>query len=137
MHNEKVLNKIEEIAYKELEKIADKGEFTPQTWSLAKEILCVLECVPGVKKAHYMDDGMTESGYYPRLYDIAAYDGYSYDNGMSERRGRNPMTGRYMSRDDGRMSNGYSMMSGADRIQPDMASMMSQLMDRMDRLEKK
>lgn len=48
------------------------------------------------------------------------------------------MTGRYVSRDDGRMSGTYPMgMSGANQIQPDMTSMMQQLMDRMDRLEKK
>lgn len=84
---------------------------------------------------------MSESSYgygMPRYYDIRSYDGYSYDNGMSERRGRSPMTGRYVSRDDGRMSGTYPMgMSGANQIQPDMTSMMQQLMDRMDRLEKK
>lgn len=139
MHDEKALNKLEETAYKELTKIVDKGELTPQTLGLAKELLCVLKEIPEVKGMHYNDDGM-ESGYggnyRPRYYDISAYDAYSYDNGMSERRGRSPMTGRYVSRDDGRMPNSYNM-SGTDRMQPDMASMMSQLMDRMDRLEKK
>ena len=48
------------------------------------------------------------------------------------------MTGRYVSRDDGRMSSTYPMgMSGTNQLQPDMASMLQQLMDRMDRLEKK
>lgn len=142
MHDEKSLNKLEETAYKELDKIVEKGELTPQTLGLAKELLCVLKEIPEVKGMHHMDDGMMESGYngygHPRYYDIAAYDGYSYDNGMSERRGRSPMTGRYVSRDDGRMSGTYPMgMSGNNQLQPDMASMMSQLMERMDRLEKK
>jgi hypothetical protein len=70
-------------------------------------------------------------------YDIRSYDGYSYDNGISERRGRSPMTGRYTS-NDGMMSGSYPhMVSGTNQLQPDMASMMQQLMDRMDRLEKK
>lgn len=140
MHDEKALNKLEEVAYKELEKIVEK-DLTPQTLGLAKELLCVLKDIPEVKGMHHMDDGMMESGYgygHPRYYDIAAYDGYSYDNGMSERRGRSPMTGRYVSRDDGRMAGGYSMnMSGANQMQPDMTAMIAQLMDRMDRLEKK
>lgn len=142
MHDEKALNKLEETAYKELEKIVEK-DLTPQSLSLAKDLLCVLKDIPEVKGMHHMDDGMMESGYgyaHPRYYDIAAYDGWSYDDRMSERRGRSPMTGRYVSRDEGRMSGTYPMdmnMSGGNRIQPDMATMMSQLMDRMDRLEKK
>lgn len=141
MHDEKALNKLEEVAYKELDKIAEKGELTPQTLALAKELMCVLEYIPKVKSMHHMDDGMMESGYggSPRYYDIAAYDGYSYDNGMSERRGRSPMTGRYVSRDDGRMSGTYPMGMGmgmSGNGQQDMMSMMNQLADRLDRMEK-
>ena len=143
MHDEKALNKLEESAYKELEKLVDK-ELTPQTLGLAKELLCVLEYIPKVKGMHHMDDGMMESSYggygHPRYYDIAAYDGYSYDNGMSERRGRSPMTGRYVSRDDGRMSGTYPMgmnMGMSGNGQPDMMTMMNQLADRIDRMEKK
>jgi len=143
MHDEKALNKLEESAYKELEKIVEK-DLTPQTLSLAKELLCILKDIPEVKGMHHMDDGMMESGYrgynQPRYYDIASYDNYSYDNGMSERRGRSPMSGRFMSYDDGRMSGTHPMsmnMSGNNQIQPDMVSMMSQMMDRLDRLEKK
>ena len=139
MHDEKVLNKFEELAYKELEKIVEK-ELTPQSLANSKELFKILCMIPDIKKKHYMDDGMMESGYgygQPRYYDIRSYDGYSYDDGMSERRGRNPMTGRYTS-NDGRMMSGYPMgMSGTDQIQPDMAGMMRQLMDRMDRMEKK
>lgn len=142
MHDEKALDKYEELAYKELNKIVDKGELTPQTLANVKELLCTLKYVPEVKNMHHMDDGMMESSYggygRPRYYDIASYDGYSYDGGMSERRGRSPMTGRYVSRDDGRMSGAYPMgMSGGNQIQPDMGTMLQQLMDRMDRLEKK
>lgn len=141
MHDEKLLDKYEELAYKELNKIVEKGELSPQTLANVKELLCTLKYIPEVKQMHHMDDGMSESSYgyaMPRYYDIRSYDGYSYDNGMSERRGRSPMTGRYVSRDDGRMSGTYPMgMSGASQIQPDMTSMMQQLMDRMDRLEKK
>ena len=141
MHDEKALNKLEEVAYKELDKIAEKGELTPQTLALAKELMCVLEYIPKVKSMHHMDDGMMESSYggSPRYYDIAAYDGYSYDNGMSERRGRSPMTGRYVSRDDGRMSGTYPMGMGmgmSGNGQQDMMSMMNQLADRIDRMEK-
>lgn len=141
MHDEKMLDKYEELAYKELGKIVEKGELTPQTLANVKELLCTLKYVPEVKQMHHMDDGMSESSYgygMPRYYDIRSYDGYSYDNGMSERRGRSPMTGRYVSRDDGRMSGTYPMgMSGTNQIQPDMSGMLQQLMDRMDRLEKK
>lgn len=141
MHDEKALNKLEETAYKELDKIVEK-DLTPQTLSLAKDLLCVLKDIPEVKGMHHMDDGMMESGYYPRprYYDIAAYDGYSYDNGMSERRGRSPMNGRYVSRENGMMSGTYPMsmnMSGSNQMQPDMNAMITALMDRMDRLEKK
>ncbi len=139
MHDEKALNKLEEVAYKELEKLVEK-DLTPQTLTLAKELLCVLKEIPEVKGMHHMDDGMSESSYgygHPRYYDITSYDGYSYDDGMSERRGRSPMTGRYVSMDDGRMPSSYSRMSGANQIQPDVSVMIQQLMDRMDRLEKK
>lgn len=143
MHDEKLLDKFEELAYKELGKIVDKSELTPQILTNSEILFRIFKLIPEVKMMHHMDDGMMESSYgasygRPRYYDIASYDGYSYDNGMSERRGRSPMSGRYVSRDDGRMSGGYPMgMSGANQIQPDMTSLLQQLMDRMDRLEKK
>lgn len=141
MHDEKMLDKYEELAYKELGKIVEKGELSPQTLANVKELLCTLKYIPEVKQMHHMDDGMSESSYgyrMPRYYDIHSYDDRSYDDGMSERRGRSPMTGRYVSRDDGRMPGAYSMgMSGVNQIQPDMSGMLQQLMDRMDRLEKK
>lgn len=127
MNDMKSLNKLEEMAFKELDKLVEK-ELTPQTLATAKELLGILKCIPEVKKMHYGEEDMSmmESGYpYPRYYDIR-----SYDNGMSERRGRSPMTGRYTSYDDGRMS-------GTSQMQPDMMSMMGQLMERIDRMEKK
>jgi len=146
MHDEKALNRYEEIAYKELDKIVEKGELTPQTLALVKDLLCTLKYVPEVKKMHHMDDGMMESGrmypqqYRPRYYDIRSYDnGYdSYDYGMSEMRGRNSVNGQYTSNSSGMMPGGYSMnMSGNNGMQPDMATMMQQLMTRIDKLEKK
>ena len=127
MHDERALEKFEEIAYKELNRIVEKGELTPQTLANAKELMSILKDIPEVKKAHHMDDEimepLTSYGYgHPRYYDIRSYDGYPFDDGVSERRGRNPMTGRYMS---------------GDGMQPDMANAIQKLMDRVDRLEKK
>ena len=147
MHDEKLLNKAEELAYKGLSELVEKGELTHQSLDDMKDCLCILEYIPDIKKKHYMDDSMMESGrMYPhhpaRYYDIRSYDGYdnwdSYDYGMSERRGRSPMTGQYTSNASGMMPNGYSMsMNGNVPIQPDVTSMMQQLMTRMDKLEKK
>lgn len=141
MHDEKLLNRYEELAYKELGKIVDKGELTPQTLANVKEILCTLKYVPEVKQMHHMDDGMMESGSpygfrMPRYYDIQSYDGYSYDNRMSEMRSRNPMNGRYTSNDSMMPGNYPSMgMSQTNMSQNDM--MMQQLMDRITKLENK
>lgn len=149
MHDEKLLDKCEELAYKGISEIVEKvgkGELTPQILDNMKDCLCVLDYIPEIKKKHYMDDGMMESGrmypqqFRPRYYDIRSYDnGYdSYDYGMSEMRGRSPITGQYTSNNSGMMPNGYSMsMNGNNSMQPDMATMMQQLMTRMDKLEKK
>lgn len=38
MHDEKLLDKYEELAYKELNKIVEKGELSPQTLANVKEL---------------------------------------------------------------------------------------------------
>lgn len=140
MYNEKALDKLEETTYRELEKLnerVEKGELTPQILSVEKDLICLLKDIPEVKKKHSMEPVM-ESGNYdryhdPRYYDITAYDAYPSE--YSERRGRNPMTGRYVSRDDWRMSS-YPM-SGSNNAQPSVEESLRHIMDRLEMLEKK
>lgn len=77
-----VLMKLEELITKELEKVVNKGDMTPSELEISKKAVCLLK---ELKEYEIMDMEVS-------------------DNGYSDRRGRSPITGRYVSRRDGSYS---------------------------------
>lgn len=118
------------LAKKEVEKIVKKGDLTPQELENVYKIACTTEKLMGMSGG---DAGMGgsygygyDNGMSGRHYDVRmdSYgDMYGDGNGYSERRGRSPVTGRYVSR--GMSGNGMSGHSIEDR-------MIASLEDQMD-----
>ena len=79
------LMKLEEQIIRELQKVVDKGEISPSELEMSCKAVCLLK----------------EIGEYEGM--KSSYEGYS------EMRGRDPMTGRYMSRG----TEGYRAMPGS------------------------
>lgn len=100
------IHKFKDILEKEIDMVASKGTISPSELEKMEKAFCILE----------------------KISIIEAMDKYGYDsyemNGASYRRGRSPMTGRYVSRDmypDWNMNNepydnGYSGHSVEDRM---------------------
>ena len=116
------------LAKKEVEKIVKKGDLTPQELENVYKLTCITE------KLMEMSGGDADmggsygygNGMSGRHYDVRmdSYgDMYGDGNGYSERRGRSPVTGRYVSR--GMSGNGMSGHSIEDR-------MIASLEDQMD-----
>lgn len=97
--NSEVIGKLDKMVEKELHKIVEKGDITPVEVENATKAMCLLEKIKHYTEGSYEGEGYSQ-GYrsYPRYYESNSY-----------ARGRNPMNGRYVSRDDGMManSNGY------------------------------
>ena len=90
MLDEKVMKEVDELACnvaKELKKINAKPEMNATDLKAATDAVCLLEKTANIQNGDFSDE-----------YSEAAYS----SNGGSYRRMRNPMTGRYMSYDDGR-----------------------------------
>ena len=118
------LMKFAGLAAKEVEKIVKKGDLTPQELENVYKLTCITE-----KVMELSGDGSGSSYGHDmsgRHYDVRmdSYgDMYGDGNGYSERRGRSPVTGRYVSR--GMSGNGMSGHSIEDR-------MIAALEDQMD-----
>lgn len=100
--NSEVIEKLDKMVEKELHKIVEKGDITPIEVDNATKAMCLLE-----KIKHY-SEGDYEDAYSQSYRGMPRY----YDNSYA--RGRSPMTGRYISRDNGMNSmmgnsNGYNM----------------------------
>ncbi len=104
MEREKILEKIEDTIFEELEKLAKKAELNPAEIKAATDAVCLLE---KMKKLQNEED---EEGY---------SEGYSHRG--SYRRGRSPRNGRYVS-----MSDGVSRHSINDRIVDKLEHMMDE-----------
>lgn len=78
------------LVQKEVKKIVDKGDLTEKELDSLYKAACFME---KIEKTCVMDG----ESYGPRHYDMKM-DAYGDWNGYSERRGRSPVTGRYISR---------------------------------------
>lgn len=90
MKDYKTLEELNELIEKELKKMVQKGDLTPNELESAEKAVCLMEKIIRLKEDSYSENGMdgNSRGYY--------MDG-SYE------RGRSPYTDRYVSR-DGRYS---------------------------------
>ena len=93
---EKVFKDLKRLLEEELRKIVSQNDISPVTLENATKAVCLMQKVQELEE--WPSDEEME-GYYSKR-------GYS-DRDSSYRRGRDAMTGRYVSRSDGRMSNGY------------------------------
>jgi len=106
MEHEKVLERLEEVVYDELEKLAKKAELNPAEIKAATDAACFLEKIKMLRDEGYDDDASE-----------------SYSHGGSYRRGRSPRTGRYVSMS---MNDGVSRHSINDRIVDKLERMMDE-----------
>lgn len=112
MNSKDTMNRLYELLDNEIQKIVSKNDITPVELERAEKAICIMH---KIEEMSSMDGGYSET---------SSYD-YSSNN-MSGRRGRSPMTGRYVSRDGHSMrSNGYSGHSIKDRA----ISRIEQMMD--------
>ena len=98
-----------EMLDEQIKRVLKKGDISPQELSALKE---AWELRAMIKCSEEMGDEMSND-MMPRSYMMdpkRMYDGGSY------RRGRSSVTGRYMSREDGYSSGGYSGHSIKDRM---------------------
>lgn len=97
--NDTTLRRLDELIDREVLKIVDKGDMSLSELEIVDKAVCISEKIDNLNKSRGMNGPM----------------------GFSEMRGRDPMTGRYMSRSDGMMSNGgYYMGSYGMMPEPSM-----------------
>lgn len=94
----KTLERIEESACRELESIMQNGGSRSKSdWDMIDKLTHTIKSVEGIMA---MTDGYSQAdGMSNRT-----YEGGSYNDGYSSRRGRSMTTGRFVSRDDGTQS---------------------------------
>jgi len=127
------LSDLKSLVEKEIRKITAKNDITPAELDNMTKSLCVLEKIKDIENRENMD-AMSGGEYSGRMLphmacghnDRTFYDGRSvaddlrsYGPEMSHMRGRDPSTGRYMSRDAERRprsDTGYSGHSIKDRM---------------------
>lgn len=147
---DKTLERFKEFLKDEVDKIRKKGDITPAELDNSQKVVCVIKMIDDMEKGQSEDMMMDGDSYgwntrtspYTRMpyhasrndrsygrYNDRSYEedsyGYyhdSYDNDMySNRRGRSPVTGRYISR--GHYNDGYSGHSIMDRMVAKLESM--------------
>ena len=112
MNSKDTMNRLYELLDDEVQKIVSKNDITPVELERVEKVICIMH---KIEEMSGMDGGYSENG---------SYDSSFYS--MSGRRGRSPMTGRYISRDGHSMrSNGNSGHSIKDRA----ISRIEQMMD--------
>lgn len=115
MDNTESLMRLYELLGQELKRIVDKGSISPAELENAYKAVCLMEKIDEMTG---MDGGYSETGY--------SYDDYW----RSGRRGRSPVTGRYVSR-NGRSMRGENGNSGHS-IKDRMISRLEHMMDETD-----
>lgn len=96
MEKDKTLEKIRDSIEDAIKPILKKGEaMSPADLESLTKAVCVIEKIKRLEEGNSYDDG---GGYSMNGYDYSGHNSYD-DNGNSYRRGRSPITGRYVSRD--------------------------------------
>jgi len=122
-----LIEKCEKLLEKEMKKIVDKGDLTPAELDNLKKALCIADMLEGQSNGMYMDDpDMMSYGW-----NIQRTHPYMDDmNGMSGRRGRSSVTGRYISRGmDSSNTNGMNYGQSGHSIEDRMIATLEQQMD--------
>lgn len=129
------LYKLHDMVLCDVEEITKKGSIKPEEYEVLGEAVDILKDLKTIEAMDQYGESPEMSGYMPRRY----MNGYSgnhslyYDNGMmgnSTMRGRDPVTGRYMSRDDGTMAKLSHMMASAQTEQE--RSIISRIMNELE-----
>lgn len=113
MDREMVLSELEEKITHELQQLTKKENITPSELEAMTKATCLLEKIVELRD-HDMgsSEGYSERSYgHPRM----TYPSYRSMYDGSYERGRSPVTGRYMSRDES-YDHGYSGHSIQDRM---------------------
>lgn len=112
MNSKDTMIRLYELLDDEIQKIVSKNDITPVELERVEKVICIMY---KIEEMSGMDGGYSETGSYDSPF-----------HSMSGRRGRSPMTGRYISRDGCSMrSNGNSGHSIKDRA----ISRIEQMMD--------
>lgn len=135
MDKEHVFTSLEELVSDELKALVKKGDLSPAELERAEKAVCLMEKLVKLREGDNADDGYSTrrsyrgnsmNSYAMNNYSMNNYrDGHSMDSYMMEypesyARGRDPNTGRYVSRDYGYSGRryydrGYSGHSIGDR----------------------
>ena len=115
----KTLDELNGLIEKELKKMVEKGDLSPNELQAAEKAVCLMEKIIGLEEGTYSQSYRMPMNSYGRSYGY--YDRYMDD--ASYERGRSPHTGRYVSRDM-RRDMGYSGHSIGDRAISSLESMM-------------
>lgn len=138
MKDHEMLNRLEELTVEGLKAINKKGELSEADLKKAKDAVCLLSMIEGLRNGEPVMDG--ENGYSMRgawgVYPIHGGMDWGYHDrmphdetwGNSNMRGRSPVTGRYVSRDSG-----YSGHSINDRMIDNLEKMMDQASSEYER----
>lgn len=110
----KVLDDLKHVAKDQLKEIADKKDMSPAELKNAKDAVCL------IKEIQEVEQGMD----YERGASNRAYHGSYYGDWMSDRRGRDADTGRYISR-----TGPYDMARSGHSIKDRMVDRLESMMD--------
>lgn len=139
---EKTLEHLKETLEDEIKKVIKKGDITPSEMESIQSAVCTIETIKKIENGNYSEGMMNGDSYgwntrnmpYTHMpsYDSYGHDSYGnyseryYNDGNSYRRGRSPVTGRYISRGRGAYDDGYSGHSIKDRMVARLESMMDE-----------
>lgn len=124
MEKEKVFENLEDLVSDSLKELVKKGDLSPAELERAEKAVCLMEKLVKLKEGDYAEDGYSMRSYNRGRYSNRSIDympnSYMMEYPESYARGRDPNTGRYVSRDYGYSGRryydmGYSGHSIEDR----------------------
>lgn len=114
------LERMHELLNKEINRIVDKGDLTPNELENAEKAFCLIQQIEEMMGM----EGYSETGYYGDSYNGSYMGSY---RGRSMERGRSPVTGRYVSREGS-----YMRSNSGHSIKDRMISRLEHMMDETD-----
>lgn len=114
------LERMHELLNKEINRIVDKGDLTPNELENAEKAFCLIQQIEEMMGM----EGYSETGYYGDSYNGSYMGSY---RGRSMDRGRSPVTGRYVSREGS-----YMHSNSGHSIKDRMISRLEHMMDETD-----
>ena len=146
---EKTLEHLKETLEDEIKKVIKKGDITPSEMESIQSAVCTIEMIKKIENGNYSEGMMNGESYGWNTRNMSynhtpSYDSYGHDSyddysgryqhdGNSYRRGRSPVTGRYISRgmDDysGRNRSYYDGYNSGHSIKDRMVARLESMMD--------